>query len=257
MYICIEIKKTKMKYTCTTISQCILTLFLFGSLSSNAQPAGWTYKVPVQVTNGSAAPRINYQELITINTQIPIAAGNMLASGNDIRFIDSCGSVVFQHWVESGINTPATKIWVMIPSIPASSTVSFWLFYGNPSAVNTESFPAVFPAAFITGGSNVTLTGTQTYDWFRIDASDTLFIQAGAPLTINARNAVINGVVTEWEEAIKRQVLILQEQEQEVVRLRLMREVPVEVTQEQAAPEDLILVMPLQQVAQFMVQPAA
>ncbi len=195
MYICIEIKKTKMKYTCTTISQCILTLFLFGSLSSNAQPAGWTYKVPVQVTNGSAAPRINYQELITINTQIPIAAGNMLASGNDIRFIDSCGSVVFQHWVESGINTPATKIWVMIPSIPASSTVSFWLFYGNPSAVNTESFPAVFPAAFITGGSNVTLTGTQTYDWFRIDASDTLFIQAGAPLTINARNAVINGVV--------------------------------------------------------------
>lgn len=161
-----------------------------------AQLTAWQYRVPMGITDTSGLTQTNYQVRLSVNTAAPIGAGHMLPTGDDIRFADSCGVVVYEHFVESGMNSANTIIWVRVPSIAANGTAVCFMYYGNASATAVSSFSGTFPAAFISGGLNSTLTGIQTYDWFQVDVNDTVFMTAGTALTINARNIIIDGVVS-------------------------------------------------------------
>ncbi len=102
-----------------------LIVILAGSkMSSMAQcNCAWQYKMPVTVTNLGATAQTDYQVSITVNTQALVSAGKMLASGNDIRFADaSCTNLAY--WIESGMNTSTTVIWIKVSSIPASSSAT-------------------------------------------------------------------------------------------------------------------------------------
>jgi len=172
----------------------LLAFVLLGS-SISAQLTGWAYRMPFTVTETMGAPQTNYQVRLVVNTAALVSAGHMQASGDDIRFADSCSTTIIPHFVESGMNTAATVIWVRVPSLPANGSTTVFMYYGNPLASNTSSFTAVFPVTLITGGPNQTLTGTQTFDYIQVDANDTIFVQAGATLTLNARYAFINGAI--------------------------------------------------------------
>jgi hypothetical protein len=52
----------------------------------------------------------------------------------DIRFTDSDGSTLLNYWQESD-----GRFWVKVPSIPASSTKTIYVYYGNPSATSASS----------------------------------------------------------------------------------------------------------------------
>jgi hypothetical protein len=106
--------------------------------------SGWNYKRPITVTNNTTNDLTNYQVLITIDTASLISAGKMRSDGGDIRFTDSDGVTLINYWVESGINTTSTKIWVEVPSIPASGSTTIYLYYGNPSATTTSNGDATF-----------------------------------------------------------------------------------------------------------------
>ena len=63
-------------------------------------------------------------------------------NGEDIRFTDASGNLL-DYWIEEwdSVNETA-KVWVRVPSIPASSSTEIWMYYGNPmlaSASNGES----------------------------------------------------------------------------------------------------------------------
>jgi hypothetical protein len=93
----------------------------------------WQYKVPVTINNSGSA-LTNYQVLITLNTAGLVAAGKMLANGNDIRVTDSDKCTLLDFWIETGtMNTNATNIWVKVPSLP-SGNKTIYIYYGNPSA---------------------------------------------------------------------------------------------------------------------------
>ncbi|HLG03393.1 MAG TPA: DUF2341 domain-containing protein, partial [Bacteroidia bacterium] len=114
-------------------------------VSLNAQPAGWNYAKPYVVTNSASALTLNYQLKMTINTQALVTAGQMQASGNDIRFGKNCsGSVLYNYWIESGMNTTATIIWVKIDSLPSLASKTMFMFYGNATAPAVSSIPLVF-----------------------------------------------------------------------------------------------------------------
>ncbi|KAB2826732.1 MAG: DUF2341 domain-containing protein, partial [Paludibacter sp.] len=49
------------------------------------------------------------------------------------------GSNLLLHYIDSGINSPNTKIWVRVPSIPANDSVTIFIFYGNPLAPQTSN----------------------------------------------------------------------------------------------------------------------
>ena len=100
-------------------------------------------------TNPSALT--DYAVLVSVNTASLIAAGKMNADGGDIRFLD--GTTELNFWVESGMNTANTRIWVKVPNIPASSTKSISMYYGNPNRTIPRSDGAkTFPVFDSFGG---------------------------------------------------------------------------------------------------------
>ncbi|MFH1228674.1 MAG: DUF2341 domain-containing protein [Planctomycetota bacterium] len=102
----------------------------------------WQYFKPITITNAGSA-LTNYQVLVTVDTSALISAGKMNSLGNDIRFTDSASTQEFAYWIESGINTAATKIRVKISSLSTGNTV-IKMFYGNNAAVAASSLSGVF-----------------------------------------------------------------------------------------------------------------
>jgi hypothetical protein len=97
--------------------------------------SSWQYRRAITVDNTSNPNTLsNYQVLVILDTASLISAGKMQSTGADIRFTDSDGLTSLSYWIESGINTSSTRIWVKVPNIPGSSTKTIYLYYGNPSA---------------------------------------------------------------------------------------------------------------------------
>lgn len=145
----------------------ILLLALFTSISGFSQIPGWTHSQPITVLEHSGTALTNYQVKITVNTQTLISNGEMLSNGNDIRFSTGCnGGNILSYWIESGINTPATDIWVKIDSIPANGGKTIYLNYGNTSASAQSAINGTFSGPHsatdsISGGSNGGVTDSQ------------------------------------------------------------------------------------------------
>lgn len=146
-------------------------LFTLFALSLNmmvlAQPAGWNSNLQILVHNPNAVNAIDYQLKLSINTQSLIANGFMSPTGDDIRFAGGCNSSTFyNYWIEAGINTPTTVIWVKIPMIAANTTTLIYMFYGNPSAAATSTIPGTFRGPnsstdSVTGGTAGGATNSQ------------------------------------------------------------------------------------------------
>lgn len=140
----------------------ILLAAIFFFLSGKvvlSQPAGWQYMMPIAVTENSGSTLYNYQLALTINTQALINAGQMDSNGNDIRFRSNCSGINLSYWIESGINTATTLVWVRIDTLPAGSTKVIFMFYGNASAPATSSL-AVFNGPYsATDSVNITNQG--------------------------------------------------------------------------------------------------
>ncbi|MGB9833122.1 MAG: DUF2341 domain-containing protein, partial [Caldisericum exile] len=143
---------------------------------NNSPLVGWPYRKPIIVDNSSNANALtNYQVLITLDTASLISAGKMRSDGGDIRFTDSDGTTLIDYWVESGINTANTKIWVKVPSIPASSTKTIYVYYGNPSASSASNIDNTMDTglrAFYYDGTNFNTyegtcvdTNAPNYNW--------------------------------------------------------------------------------------------
>ncbi|MEM0324784.1 MAG: DUF2341 domain-containing protein, partial [Candidatus Aenigmatarchaeota archaeon] len=108
---------------------------------------GWQYKVPIYITENSGNDLYDYQVLITIDTASLISQGKMRNDCGDIRFTDSDGKTLLNYWIEpNNCNTENTRIWVKVPYIPASSTKTIYLYYGNPEATSLSNGTATFIA---------------------------------------------------------------------------------------------------------------
>jgi hypothetical protein len=110
-----------------------IVLFFFVSLSK--VDAQWSYSVPITITNNVNTLVTNYQVPIYVNTSTPIAALQMLSNGNDIRFAKDCaGSTQYNYYIDSGMNSTVTKIWVKIDTLFPSSSRTIYFMYGNAAA---------------------------------------------------------------------------------------------------------------------------
>jgi len=107
--------------------------------------SGWAYRRPIRIDNTRNSNNLtNYQVLVTVDTASLISAGKMRSDCGDIRFTDIDGVTILPYWIESGVNTTTTKIWVKVPSIPASSVYTIYMYYGNPNALSASDPTQVF-----------------------------------------------------------------------------------------------------------------
>ncbi len=194
-----------------------LFLLLF-SAKMYAQPAGWAYSAPYQVVENSGTLVTNYQAKLTINTQALIGAGQMLANGNDIRFGKNCnGSILYNYWIESGINTASTVIWVKIDTLFPSATRTFYMFYGNASASTVSAIQGTFngPMSATDSTANTSLSGSANAQrGFRFAPTEDILVTAfgksepsANPRTVTLFNfatqavlsqQVVNGPSAQW-----------------------------------------------------------
>jgi hypothetical protein len=138
----------------------ILLIITLSFILSKVALSQWQYMMPVTVTENSGSTLYNYQLSLTVNTQSLITAGQMDANGNDIRFKSNCaGSGNLDYWIESGINTPSTVIWVRIDTLPASSTKTIFMAYGNPSAAAASTLAIFNGPNSATDSVNITNAG--------------------------------------------------------------------------------------------------
>jgi hypothetical protein len=115
------------------------------SISAFSQIPGWTHNQPITIIEHSGNPLTNYQLKITFDTETPILNGEMLATGDDIRFSTNCnGGNILNYWIESGMNTTTTQIWVKVDSIPANGGKTIYLNYGNASATSLSAINGTF-----------------------------------------------------------------------------------------------------------------
>ncbi len=106
----------------------------------SAGPDGTQYYIPITINNtGNSNTLTNYQVLVTVNTASLITAGKLQSDCRDLRFRDSNQTTnLTNYWIENCNNT-GTKIWVQVPSIPASSTKTIYMYYGGPSTDVAQS----------------------------------------------------------------------------------------------------------------------
>ncbi len=123
-------------------------LALFGvSLPAAAQPAGWSQAIPIAITENSATASTGYQMRFVLDTSA------MAPNAADLRFgADAAGVTLLDYWIESGAGTASTVVWVKLPALAASGTLTIYMFSGNPAAV-TASTVNVFDFADTTTNS--------------------------------------------------------------------------------------------------------
>ena len=109
--------------TSVTLSPGNVTL----ALSQDWWDSNWNYRIPIDITENSGNTLTNFQILVTIDTASPIFSGKMRGDGGDIRFINASGTLI-PHWVESGINSVNTKIWINVSYIPEASTTTIFMY---------------------------------------------------------------------------------------------------------------------------------
>lgn len=134
-----------MKTNYLTKITAISALALGMSFAAMAQPAGWSYKMPIVVKENSGTTIYNHQLRIVVNTQALVSATEMKADGSDIRFGKDCdGNTMYNYWIDSAMNTATTVIWVKIDTLYANQTRKIFMYFGNPSATAASSIPATF-----------------------------------------------------------------------------------------------------------------
>jgi hypothetical protein len=159
----------------------ILYALLF-SFPGFSQIPGWLHSQPITVFEHSGNLVTDYQLKITVDTQTPISNGDMSSSGDDIRFSTSCnGGSLLSYWIESGLNTSATQIWIKIDSIPANGGKTIYMHYGNATATPQSAINGTFIGPHsctdsVSGGASGGVTDSQR--GIRFAANEDLLVTA-------------------------------------------------------------------------------
>ena len=93
----------------------------------------------------------------------------------DIRFTDSDGSTLLNYWQEAD-----GRFWVKVPSIPASSTKTIYVYYGNPSANSLSNGDNTFD--FFDDFDDGVI---DTNKWVRVDTGTGTISETGGYLQIS------------------------------------------------------------------------
>ncbi len=119
--------------TLATLLSAIITPLSFAQAQPEWWNSQWLYRRAITISNNVDYDLENFQVKIEFDTATLISQGKMQADGKDIRFVLENGTEL-PYWIESGINTANTEIWVKIPSIPAHGSVTIYMYYGNSLA---------------------------------------------------------------------------------------------------------------------------
>jgi hypothetical protein len=100
-----------------------------------ASLGGWSYRRAIAIDNtGNTGSLTDYQVKVALDSS-NFDFSKAQSAGQDLRFADSDGTTLLDYWIEDYDATGQTAtLWVQVPSIPASSNKTVYLYYGNSGA---------------------------------------------------------------------------------------------------------------------------
>ena len=161
--------------------------------STGPDPSAWTYARVVSITTTSATTLSDHQVVVDL-AAADFDYARALEDGADVRFVTSLepDADPLSHYAERWNEAGESRLWVRVPELAAAETLDVYMLYGNPDATSASSLDDTFPSAFVSEGTH-TLGGAQSFGWFHLRSGDEVEIEAGAALTIDARNVIIEG----------------------------------------------------------------
>jgi len=105
-----------------------------------------SYRRAVSVANGTGQVITSGKALVRVDTASLISAGKMRTDGGDMRLVDETGQQL-RYWIESGLNTTTTNVWVDVPTVAVSGTVVY-MTYGIPGATS-QSDPSLLEGGIL------------------------------------------------------------------------------------------------------------
>ncbi len=121
--------------------------------------SGWNYRRAFVLNNPNNVDLADFQVDILIRTDTLVASGKLQPGCEDLRFTTKDGVTLIPYWIESGCNSANTKVWLRIPFLPANGQDTFYVYYGNSSAVSASDPDSVF--VFFDDFSGNTLDNTK------------------------------------------------------------------------------------------------
>jgi len=100
----------------------------------------WLRRKAVTIDNS-----LNPDELTGYQIQLNVAYdSDMNSDFSDLRFTGSDEQTSIAYWVESYVASVSAVVWVNVPTVPASSTETVYMYYGNPSAASESNPDSTF-----------------------------------------------------------------------------------------------------------------
>ena len=109
----------------------ILCILIF-----NFVQATWLYRRDITISS-TGSSLSDFQVLVTLNSSNFSYDKSTGEDGRDIRFSTvNSGNITpdIDYWIEEWNENGTSKIWINVPSVPASGDTTVYLYYGNSSA---------------------------------------------------------------------------------------------------------------------------
>ena len=114
------------------------------STTSPTLGANWPTREVITLTN-SGAELTNYAIEVTLDKGHTAFWAAVQNDGDDIRIVDADNTTVLSHGLTAfDYTNKIARIWVKVPSLPASSSKSIYLYYGNGSASDASDIDTAF-----------------------------------------------------------------------------------------------------------------
>jgi len=116
--------------------------------------SGWQYRREIVIQENSGKNLNDYQIKVELDSS-NFDFSKAKPDGSDIRFTDSDGTTLLAYWIEEyNFSNQKATIWVKVPSIPANSQKTIYIYYGNSDP----------PPCGICNNGKVTFDGFWTWD---------------------------------------------------------------------------------------------
>jgi len=100
------------------------------------------YRTPITITEQSGNDLTDYQVKIVLDSTWDGWNNLATTNGSDIYFLDSSNNPLY-YWIEEfDYSNQEATIWVKVPSIPASSSVTIYMYYGEDNPYSSYNDPS-------------------------------------------------------------------------------------------------------------------
>jgi len=122
----------------------VAVVFVMAIWTQIAQ-ANWLYRRAITVSS-TGTELTNYQVLVTLTNDNFSYGNSEEDDGRDLRFttLGCYDDPNVDYWIEEWIEGGTSKVWIEVPSIPASGGTTVYMYYGNSSASSASNGDATF-----------------------------------------------------------------------------------------------------------------